>query len=77
MLYGIWYTLKNKLRASIAIILLTSLLTVAYSIFQGNVGTAYRMRAQMQIFYFIFIAVGWILWKEKRENQQLDRRIRR
>ena len=77
MIYGIWYTLKNKLRASIAIILLTSLLTVAYAIFQGNVGTAYRMRAQMQIFYFIFIAVGWTLWKEKRENQQIARKMRR
>lgn len=77
MIYGIWYTLKNKLRASIAVILLTSLLTVAYSIFQGNVGTAYRMRSQMQIFYFIFIAVGWTLWMEKRENHRLIRKARR
>jgi 4-amino-4-deoxy-L-arabinose transferase-like glycosyltransferase len=71
MIYGIWYTLKNKLRESIAIILLTSLLTVSYAIFQGNVGTAYRMRAQMQIFYFIFIAVGLVIWQEKRENRRL------
>lgn len=67
--FGVWYTLKNKLRESIAIILLTLLLTIAYSIFQGNVGTAYRMRAQMQIFYFIFVAAGIVIWKEKRENQ--------
>ena len=72
---GIWYTLKNKLRNSISVILLTLLLTVSYAIFQGNVGTAYRMRAQMQIFYFIFVAVGLVIWKEKRENQNLARKI--
>lgn len=68
---GIWFTLKNKLRESIAVILLTLLLTIAYAIFQGNVGTAYRMRAQMQIFYFIFVAVGLTIWQEKRENQKI------
>lgn len=77
LITGIWYILKNKLRDSIAIILLTLLLTIAYSVFQGNVGTAYRMRAQMQIFYFIFIAVGLTIWQEKRENRSLFRKSRR
>ncbi len=54
MVFGIWFTLKTKLRQSISVTLLTLLLTLSYSIFQGNVGTAYRMRAQMQIFYFYF-----------------------
>lgn len=71
LVFGIWFSLKNKLRESISILLLTLLLTIAYSVFQGNVGTAYRMRAQMQIFYFIFIGVGYTLWKEKRENKML------
>jgi len=74
LVFGIWYTLKNKLRESLSIIVLTLLLTLSYAIFQGNVGTAYRMRAQMQIFYFIFIAVGLTLWQEKRENQNLVRK---
>jgi 4-amino-4-deoxy-L-arabinose transferase-like glycosyltransferase len=68
---GIWFTLKNRLRESLSILLLTLMLTLAYAIFQGNVGTAYRMRAQMQIFYFIFIAVGLTIWQEKRENRSL------
>lgn len=71
MVIGIWFTLKTKLRQSISITLLTLLLTLSYSIFQGNVGTAYRMRAQMQIFYFIFVAVGITLLWEKRENKKL------
>lgn len=71
---GLWYTLKNRWRESLAVILLTLMLTLVYAIFQGNVGTAYRMRAQMQIFYFIFIAVGLTLWREKRENQKLKKK---
>ena len=27
----------------------------------GNVGTAYRQRAQLLVFYFIFVAVGFVL----------------
>ena len=73
---GIWYAIKNKLRESTAILLLTLLLTISYAIFQGNVGTAYRMRAQMQIFYFIFIAVGITIWLEKRENRNILRKNR-
>ncbi len=70
LLSGLWYTLKNRLRNAISILIFTFLLTIAYSIFQGNVGTAYRQRAQIQVFLFIFIAVGWTLLKERRENQQ-------
>lgn len=74
MIFGIWYSLKNKFRESVAVLVFTLLLTVSYAIFQGNVGTAYRMRGQMQIFYFIFVAVGIVLWKEKRENQLIIRK---
>lgn len=69
MIFGIWYSIKNRFRESLAVLVFTLLLTVSYAIFQGNVGTAYRMRAQMQIFYFIFVAVGIVIWKEKRENR--------
>lgn len=77
MVIGFWYTLKNRLRESISVILLTSLLTVSYAIFQGNVGTAYRMRAQMQIFYLVFVAVGLVIWKERRENETFSGKPRR
>ena len=77
MIYGIWYSIKNKFRESLAVLMFTLLLTVSYAIFQGNVGTAYRMRAQMQIFYFIFVAVGIVLWQEKKENQQFVRKSKR
>ena len=73
---GIWYTVKNKLRTAFPVLLFTLMLTVAYSIFSGNVGTAYRQRTQIQVFLFIFIAVGWTLFKERRENQRITRQPR-
>jgi hypothetical protein len=71
LLSGLWFTLKTKLRKAIPILLFSSMLTLGYSIFQGNVGTAYRQRAQIQVFLFMFIAVGWTLMLERRENSKL------
>ena len=68
---GLWFTIKNRLRNAVSILIFTLLLTLAYSLFQGNVGTAYRQRAQIQVFLFIFIAVGWTLRKESRENRKM------
>ncbi|MDT5271945.1 MAG: hypothetical protein QOH49_4131, partial [Acidobacteriota bacterium] len=41
-----------------------------YSVFQGNVGTAYRQRSQLLVFYFIFVAVGVVLVQERREDRR-------
>ncbi|MBA3770057.1 MAG: glycosyltransferase family 39 protein [Blastocatellia bacterium] len=71
MISGLIYAFKNKLRKAAPILIFSIMLTLSYSIFQGNVGTAYRQRTQIQVFLFMFIAVGWVLYKEKRENQQL------
>jgi Dolichyl-phosphate-mannose-protein mannosyltransferase len=73
MIIGLWYTIKHRLRKAIGILLFTLMLTISYSLFQGNVGTAYRQRTQIQVFLVMFIAVGWTLWQEKRENQKLLR----
>jgi hypothetical protein len=69
---GILYTLRHRLRKALPVLLFTVLLTVAYSLFQGNVGTAYRQRTQIQVFIFIFIAVGWTLRQEKKENRRMQ-----
>jgi hypothetical protein len=67
LVMGIWFTVKYRLRQALPILIFTSMLTLAYSIFQGNVGTAYRQRAQLLVFYFIFVSVGVVLLKETRE----------
>ncbi|MFL6283993.1 MAG: glycosyltransferase family 39 protein [Pyrinomonadaceae bacterium] len=70
LVMGIWFTLKFRLRQALPILIFTTMLTLAYSIFQGNVGTAYRQRSQILVFYFIFVAVGAILMMERRENRK-------
>ena len=70
LVVGIWFTLSYRLRQALPILLFTLMLTLAYSIFQGNVGTAYRQRSQILVFYFIFVAVGAVLLKERQEDRQ-------
>ncbi|CAN5338661.1 hypothetical protein BH20ACI2_BH20ACI2_15920 [soil metagenome] len=70
---GLLYTIKNRLRSAFPILIFILLLTIAYSIFQGNVGTAYRQRTQIQVFMFILVGVGWTVFKEKRENERIIR----
>jgi Ca2+/Na+ antiporter len=69
LVLGGWFTLKYRLRQALPIILFTMMLTLAYSIFQGNVGTAYRQRSQLLVFYFMFVAVGFVLLRERREER--------
>lgn len=73
LVLGLWFTIKHRLRQVAPILIFTTLLTLSYSIVQGNVGTAYRQRAQLLIFYFIFIAVGFVLVREKREDKTRKR----
>ncbi|CAN5285076.1 hypothetical protein BH20ACI1_BH20ACI1_05490 [soil metagenome] len=68
LISGLLYTIRNRLRESIPILVFALILTLAYSIFLGNVGTAYRQRTQIQVFLFMFTAVGWTLRKERKEN---------
>ncbi len=73
MVIGIWYSAKNRLRSAFPILIFSLTLTLAYSIFQGNVGTAYRQRTQIQVFLFMFIAVGWTIFKERRDDKKMER----
>ena len=75
LVLGWWYAMKHRLRQVSPIVLFTTMLTLAYAVFQGNVGTAYRQRSQLLVFYFIFVAVGAILMVEKQENKRLQQKI--
>jgi hypothetical protein len=81
LVLGAWFTLKHRLREIAPILIFTSTLTLTYSVVQGNVGTAYRQRAQLLVFYFIFVAVGFVLIRERREartkRQQAEREVER
>jgi hypothetical protein len=71
---GLWFAIKYRLRQVLPILIFTVMLTLAYALVQGNIGTAYRQRSQLLIFYFIFVAVGLGLLKEVREAQRLHAR---
>ena len=58
LIMGLIYTVKNRLRNAFPILMFSLMLTIAYSVFQGNVGTAYRQRTQIQVFLFILVGVG-------------------
>jgi len=68
LLRGLAYTLRWRFRAALPILVFTAALTVAYALFQGNVGTAYRQRTQITMFYFIFIGVGLTLRHRRAES---------
>lgn len=70
LVLGLWFTIKYRLRQVSPILIFSCMLTLAYSLFQGNVGTAYRQRSQLLVFYFIFVAVGLVLLQEKRAERK-------
>ena len=57
LIAGIGLALR-RLRQTMPILVFTTALTLAYGAFLGNVGTAYRQRTQIMMFYFLFIADG-------------------
>jgi 4-amino-4-deoxy-L-arabinose transferase-like glycosyltransferase len=75
LVLGLWYALKHRLRQVAPIVIFTTMLTLAYSLFQGNVGTAYRQRSQLLVFYFIFVAVGAVLLKERAEDKRRQQQL--
>jgi len=70
MLKGYWFAIRHRLRASFPIIVFSIGLTLAYALYQSNVGTAYRHRAQLFLFFFIFISIGRELKRTPREANQ-------
>lgn len=75
LMLGLWYALRHRLRQVSPIVIFTTMLTLAYSVFQGNVGTAYRQRSQLLVFYFIFVAVGAVLLKERAEDKRRQQQL--
>lgn len=70
LVLGLWFSIKHRLRMISPILVFTVMLSITYSVVQGNVGTAYRQRSQLLVFYFIFVAVGFVLVQEKREERK-------
>jgi len=72
LILGFWYSVKHRLTEVAPIVIFTTMLTLAYSLVQGNVGTAYRQRSQLLVFYFIFLAAGAVIMKERAEDRRRE-----
>src|SRR5262249_5230554 len=70
VLRGAWLALRYDVRAYTVLVAVLGTVTFSYALVEGNVGTAYRHRAQVLPLFFVLAAVGlrdyWALWMEKR-----------
>jgi 4-amino-4-deoxy-L-arabinose transferase-like glycosyltransferase len=71
---GVVYTVRHRFRQCASILFFTLMLSLSYAVYQGNLGTLYRQRAQIQVFLLIFTAVGVTIALEKKENAKLKKR---
>jgi hypothetical protein len=63
---GILFVIRRKFGPTSPLLLFMVSLTGVYGVSQGNVGSAFRQRAQIFVFLFIFTALGWYVKKARR-----------
>jgi len=68
---GLRYTVRHRFREALPILTFAIILTLAYAIFQSNVGTAYRQRSQISMFFFVFMGAGIELKQRQKKEQSL------
>lgn len=70
VLRGAWLAIKYDPRAYTVLVSVLATVTFSYALIEGNVGTAYRHRAQVMPLFFVLAAVGlrdaWGGWMERR-----------
>ena len=73
LIAGLRFAVKNRFTQIAPLALFAAMLTAAYGLMQGNVGSGFRQRAQIFVVLFIFTALGWYRRKCRRlgidENQ--------
>lgn len=70
MIWGFWHTIKERLRESFVLVFFTIGLVLVYALYQSNVGTAYRHRSQLYVFFVVFISVGLDLRRTARVKKR-------
>jgi 4-amino-4-deoxy-L-arabinose transferase-like glycosyltransferase len=69
---GLVYSVRHRLRDVLPIFVFTVTLTLAYALMQGNVGTAYRQRTQVTMFFFVFMGVGIVQRRRRAARDDSD-----
>ncbi len=67
---GIAFAVRRQWRSILPIVVFAASLTMAYALMQGNVGTAYRQRTQITMFFFVFMAAGIVERRRRRRNRE-------
>jgi len=57
---GLMFAIRRYLGDVLPILVFALTLTLAYALMQGNIGTAYRQRMQVTMFFFLFMGVGLV-----------------
>ncbi|HYV05708.1 MAG TPA: hypothetical protein VFB82_14035, partial [Blastocatellia bacterium] len=70
MVRGFWFALRHRLQQMFVICTLVLGLTLAFALYESNAGTAYRHRAQLYVFFFIFIAIGLELRRQAKLHKR-------
>jgi len=73
---GLRHAIRHQFRDVLPVLVFTASLTAAYALMQGNVGTAYRQRTQVTMFFFVFMGVGLVERQRQRQRQSLAVRSR-
>jgi hypothetical protein len=68
MIGGLALAVKRRFTEVAPLVLFAAMLTAAYGLMQGNVGSAFRQRAQIFVVLFIFTALGWYRRKCRRHG---------
>jgi hypothetical protein len=59
------------------LVILTAAICSVFAVLSGNVGTAYRMRTQVWLFWAPFAVWGWEVWRERLRERRAPARERR
>jgi 4-amino-4-deoxy-L-arabinose transferase-like glycosyltransferase len=57
---GLVHAVRRQFGDALPILVFGVTLTLAYALMQGNIGTAYRQRTQVTMFFFLFMGVGLV-----------------
>jgi len=61
LIRGLRFAIRRRLAETSPMLLFSLVLTLAYSLVHGNIGSGFRQRAQILVFLFIFTSVGVFL----------------
>jgi hypothetical protein len=68
VLLGVVRGLRVNKPGTAFLVILTAAICAVYALLSGNVGTAYRMRTQVWLFWAPFAVWGWEVWRGRRRE---------